>query len=640
MNVRNMKRGAAAAAFLLAVGVLSAPAAAVAAAPETLDFESGTWNGGIGFPLGAEGSIGADGAVSELGEGLTVTVNYSEVGGAAAAGREGSTFGNLNILDAAAVADLANPGDPLPADCQSTTDIFGNAGTPANGCHETSGLTLNIESTGANNAGMLLNYVRYDFVFNQPVTTPSGIMLGDIDSLRVLYEDAFPFDYQVDLYQDAIGFELWAGPPGDPGTGTPASTALGGALASSSLDGVSYVHSSDAPVGGRGGLTNSGDERHQATFFAGDPIRGFSIYYWDELPDSALDPGVLPTVSMVNFDVVPVPSQLAVTKTVIDGADPWAFVVTVTGSDGSARDITLTDALPTMVIDVDPTVTYTVSEADVTGYTLESIDCGDGTDSFAAPYDDGASAVETTCEVTNVAVPVAPALPEIVDSKSSDPMSGATVQPGDVITYTLMFRNDGTAAGLVDSVDDLTHVLDDADLTSPPVASDAALTAADVQDGRFGVSGTLEPGQQAMVSYQVTVRADADRGDDDLANYLLPSDGSPPAQPVCDQGSEDCTVHVVPPAPDPEPTSTPEPTPDPTPEPTSTPEPTPEPTSTPDPEPTPEPTVFPPTPPAPDSPDDALANTGGANAGWMAAIASLLALGGGALIGARRRRHA
>lgn len=325
MKTTKITRGLVAATLsFIVTATLTMPSAAAAAMPTTIDFSGGTWNGETGFPQDDMGGTGIDGAVGDLGGGLTVTVNYAEVGTATTRGRDGTTYGNLNMLDAAAVADLANPGVPLPPDCYSTTDFLGNEGTPAYGCHETSGLTFNIGSTGANNTATLANYVRYDFTFSQLVTVPNGVTLGDVDSLRILYEDAFPRDYKVDLYQDAIGFELWTDAPGSPGSGVAPTTVPGNELVVSSLDGVSYVHPAAAPLGGRGGLTDSNAASHQVTFTTAEPILGFSIYYWDELADSALDPGVFPTTSIENFEVVPVPALASSVPPLDRGEEPPA----------------------------------------------------------------------------------------------------------------------------------------------------------------------------------------------------------------------------------------------------------------------------------------------------------------------------
>ena len=68
-------------------------------------------------------------------------------------------------------------------------------------------------------------------------------------------------------------------------------------------------------------------------------------------------------------------------------------------------------------------------------------------------------------------------LPHVVPTKTSVPATGQPVQPGDRITYRLSWTNDGTAPGVVDSTDDLTRVLDDADVVTEPTSSDPAVTA-------------------------------------------------------------------------------------------------------------------------------------------------------------------
>ena len=59
----------------------------------------------------------------------------------------------------------------------------------------------------------------------------------------------------------------------------------------------------------------------------------------------------------------------------------------------------------------------------------------------------------------------------LTQTKTSDPADGAVVKAGDTINYTLTFTNDGTAAGTVDTTDDLSDVLDDADVTTEPTAT-------------------------------------------------------------------------------------------------------------------------------------------------------------------------
>jgi len=135
----------------------------------------------------------------------------------------------------------------------------------------------------------------------------------------------------------------------------------------------------------------------------------------------------------------------------------------------------------------------------------------------------------------------------IIDSKSVNPESGSVVEPGQALTYTLSFENTGTGSGEVDRVDDLTHVLDDADVTVQPTASDDALTVSKIEDGRFSITGELAPGESAMVTYTVTVKAAADMGDTVLGNFLLDPDEDTPEDPtVCEPGDEDCTTNLVP----------------------------------------------------------------------------------------------
>ncbi|RWZ54797.1 DUF11 domain-containing protein, partial [Labedella populi] len=120
---------------------------------------------------------------------------------------------------------------------------------------------------------------------------------------------------------------------------------------------------------------------------------------------------------------------------------------------------------------------------------------------------------------------------------------------GTVLTYTLHFENIGQGAGTVEEVDDLTHVLDDADVTTEP--SSGALSV--VRDGaRISVSGSLEAGASTTITYSATVRADGERGDDIAANFLMKPVGGEvppvPEEPVCqpsDAERPDCTLTPI-----------------------------------------------------------------------------------------------
>ncbi|MFB8893433.1 DUF7927 domain-containing protein [Microbacterium plantarum] len=135
---------------------------------------------------------------------------------------------------------------------------------------------------------------------------------------------------------------------------------------------------------------------------------------------------------------------------------------------------------------------------------------------------------------------------QLEDWKTVDPASGTTVQEGRQLTYTLHFENTGKAPVDVNREDNLVQVLDDADVTGQPVASSDALTVTDIADGKFQITGTLQPGQSETVTYTVTVKADGARGDDRLGNFLVNPGEEPPAEcvPANDERA-DCTVNHV-----------------------------------------------------------------------------------------------
>ena len=140
--------------------------------------------------------------------------------------------------------------------------------------------------------------------------------------------------------------------------------------------------------------------------------------------------------------------------------------------------------------------------------------------------------------VNNACVPVAEAM-DPVDTcrtvsvpgsglrhdKSVSPASGTPVEVGQVLTYTLTFENVGPVAADVDTSDDLSDVLDDAQLVGTPSAG-AGLTAA-VVGTQLEITGSVPAGQTRTVTYQVRVRAWADQLDHVLANVLACEPGEP-----------------------------------------------------------------------------------------------------------------
>lgn len=177
------------------------------------------------------------------------------------------------------------------------------------------------------------------------------------------------------------------------------------------------------------------------------------------------------------------------TAEVVDGTLRWSGVL---GKDGSA------------------TITYTVTY---------NGDGDQGLENNACVAADEALDPEAPCAA--VTTPGS----GLVQSKSVDPASGTPVNAGQVLTYTLSFQNGGQSAATVNTHDDLSRVLDDAELTSDPVAEDGLIASAVGND--IVVSGSVPAGQTRTVTYKVTVKAYAEQGDHALVNALACAPGAP-----------------------------------------------------------------------------------------------------------------
>lgn len=183
-------------------------------------------------------------------------------------------------------------------------------------------------------------------------------------------------------------------------------------------------------------------------------------------------------------------------------------------------------------------ITYTVTvDADATGVLLRNTVTGEGTPLIPTDPTDPESPTTPGTPVTpppsTTEHPVA--TPGFTVAKSADPATGTRVDPGSVITYTVTGTNTGdTVLDPASIADDLRPALAHAAYNDDVSASRGD---ASVADGALSWSGTLRPGQNVVITYSVTV--DADAGGETIANTvtgsatpLIPTDPSDPESPT------------------------------------------------------------------------------------------------------------
>ncbi len=335
------------------------------------------------------------------------------------------------------------------------------------------------------------------------------------------------------------------------------------------------------------------------------------------------------THELGNIDNTRVPGEVSWNK--VDADDSTVLL------DGSEWTLTGPDGSLTVIDNGENDTDPTAGSLHVTGLTW-----GEYTLTETTPptgYLLGENTTTLTIDSENTSIELSPfgnvaAEPGLRVTKSSDPVSGSQVVPGQTITYTVLVENIGnvdlTPAHLVD---DLSDVLDDASY----VAGSATATvdgqpsvSPEISGSTLTWSDDLPEGQAATVTYRVTVASDATAADR-LVNVVTGTGDVPPGitPPTsnCAPGSSDpaCTTTHTPVGPNPSPTPSPTPG-----EPTPTPS---------EPTPTPTPSESSPTPATPGS-NDALPDTGGSAEGLAlvgGAAALLLAAGAVVLIVSRRR---
>ena len=527
----------------------------------------------------------ASGTAVDVGQVVTYTLTFESVGAAA------STVDKVDDLsdvldDAALVAGSITPSNAaLTAELQGT-DLVVTGSIPAGATytvtysvtvsafadqenHVLANVLQNPDgSCGAEECPDTSNPIRH-FSVEKDADATAGVRTGDVVTYTVTvtndgesaYTSFVPAGFTDDLIDviDDASYNGDAAAVASDGSLVPAPTLEGSVLAWSGPVAVGESVSISYSVT----VTNAGDTDLVNT---ATPVCA---------PDVACDP-VTPPVDIDLPRITPEKSSDPVAGTTVEAGQVVTYTLTFTNSGQGAGDVASSDDMSQVLDDAELTAGPT---ADVAGITpIFDADAEQIRIEGSLP---AGTVVTVTYQVTvlpdgdrgdnilaNVLTPDAPPyvcadgdpdcdpfvppgtdhfIGELRDWKTVDPASGGTVVPGQVVTYTLHFESVGTGPVTVDREDDLTAVLDDATVTSDPVSSDAALAASGIVDGRFGITGSLEPGDAVTVTYQATVNPDGERGDDRLSNYLLDPDAAPPAECVVAEGEEfpDCTVDHV-----------------------------------------------------------------------------------------------
>ncbi|WP_162893155.1 SdrD B-like domain-containing protein [Microbacterium halotolerans] len=153
-------------------------------------------------------------------------------------------------------------------------------------------------------------------------------------------------------------------------------------------------------------------------------------------------------------------------------------------------------------------IVYTVTlNQDVPGATV----LRNGLTSTATPPDDD----PITPDEEHVEHPT----PEYAHSKTSNPVSGTVVSPGDEIEYTVTGYNSGATELNVSIADDLTDVLAHADLVGEAAyrvlasdGSEVTTGTADVTGTDLAWTGTLQPGERVEIVYTVEIAEETEPG--------------------------------------------------------------------------------------------------------------------------------
>jgi len=208
------------------------------------------------------------------------------------------------------------------------------------------------------------------------------------------------------------------------------------------------------------------------------------------------------TLTVTNNSAKAIAKNVVVTDSLADVLDNATFVGFVGTPSGAAAPVG--GLLTWTAGDIAPGGTATLSyivkvNATAVGVTLRNVVTanGDTPPEQCSPAD----TTDADCSTTHYT-------PKWTVAKTSDPATGSTVLPGDVVTYHLTVTNesaDAPATGIVVS-DDLSDVLDDAGAFAFVGTSAGATRTGNTLTWTVG---TLAPGATTTLSYKVTVNADA-----------------------------------------------------------------------------------------------------------------------------------
>ncbi|WP_165310687.1 Spy0128 family protein [Microbacterium protaetiae] len=241
----------------------------------------------------------------------------------------------------------------------------------------------------------------------------------------------------------------------------------------------------------------------------------------DPASGSAVRPGDDITYTLTATNTGPAPLSGATATDDLSGVLNAATLGDLPDGLALAADGTsLVWTIPDLAVGEDASVSYTATVNDgATGTTLRNAVSGTG------PIDPTECTTDDPCTTEH---PV----PAWTLTKSSDPVSGSTVQPGDEVTYTLTATNTAsTTLSGAQAVDDLSDVLSHASLGDLPdgLVLDGTNLTWTIPD--------LAQGDSATVSYTVTV--DADAVGVTLRNSVTGA-GDVPDPEVCPTDDPDC----------------------------------------------------------------------------------------------------